>query len=121
LTGSKVSNTLTGGTGNDTFVFNAAPNSSTNVDTITDFTVGDNIALSKSIFKAFDKDKTVAAEKLVEGDKAIDTNDYLIYDKASGKLYYDADGSGTKSQAIQIAIIGTDTHAAITAADFTII
>jgi hypothetical protein len=32
-----------------------------------------------------------------------------------------ADGSGTKSQAIQIALIGIDTHVELTAADFTII
>ena len=122
ITGSKLSNTLTGGTGNDTFVFNTALDATTNVDTITDFSAGDKIALSKSIFKAFAKDKTVATDKLVYGDKAIDTNDFIIYDQATGKLYYDADGSGSKSQKIQIALIGSsDTHATLTAADFTII
>jgi Ca2+-binding RTX toxin-like protein len=119
ITGSKVSNILTGGFGNDTFVFNSLLNGTTNVDTITDFTSGsDKIALSKSIFKAFSKDKTVAAEKLVNGDRAIDANDYLVYDKATGKLYYDADGNEKGGQ-VQIALIGTDT--ALTATDFTII
>ena len=113
---------LTGGLGSDSFVFNTALNATTNVDTITDFSAGDKIALSKSIFKAFAKDKTVATDKLVYGDKAIDTNDFIIYDQATGKLYYDADGSGSKSQKIQIALIGSsDTHVTLTAADFTII
>ena len=121
ITGSKASNILTGGTGNDTFVFNTPLDATTNVDTITDFSGGDKIALSKSIFKAFAKDKTIATEQLVYGDKTIENDDYLIYDQAAGKLYYDADGSGTKSKPIQIAIIGTDTHPTLTAADFTII
>ena len=30
----------------------------------------------------------------VVGAKAKDKNDYVIYDKAKGILYYDADGSG---------------------------
>lgn len=120
INGALGNDTLTGGVGNDTFVFNTALNATTNVDTITDFTSGDKIALGKSIFKAFAKDKTVATEKLVYGDKAIDSNDFLIYDQVTGKLYYDADGTG-KGLAVQIALIGTDTHAALTAADFNII
>lgn len=120
LNGGLGNDTLTGGAGNDTFVFNTKQGAN-NIDTITDFSAGDKIALSKSIFKAFGKDKTVATDKLVYGDKAIDTNDFIIYDQATGKLYYDADGLGSKSQAIQIALIGTDTHSTLTAADFTII
>jgi Ca2+-binding RTX toxin-like protein len=119
INGGLGNDTLTGGAGNDIFVFNSKLGA-INIDTITDFAAGDKIALSKSIFKAFAKDKTISTENLVYGDKAIDSNDYIIYDKASGKLYYDADGAG-KGLAVQIAIIGTDTHPTLTAADFTII
>jgi Ca2+-binding RTX toxin-like protein len=42
----------------------------------------------------------------------------LIYDSSSGKLYYDADGSG-KIAAIQIALIGN--KADLTSSSFEII
>ena len=35
-----------------------------------------------------------------DGAKAIDTDDYLIYDTATGKLFYDVDGSGKKSMVL---------------------
>ncbi len=113
--------TLTGGAGNDSFVFNSKLGAS-NVDTITDFTPGiDKIALGKNIFKAYARDKTIQASNLVYGDSAIDSNDYIIYDQTTGKLYYDSDGSGTKSQAIQIALIGTSSHPLLTSNDFTVV
>jgi hypothetical protein len=38
------------------------------------------------------------------GDKAKDRNDYVVYDKAKGVLYYDADGSGAGKQ-VEIATL----------------
>ena len=36
---------------------------------------------------------------------AKDKNDYIVYSKTKGVLYYDADGSGTKSKAVEIATL----------------
>ena len=38
------------------------------------------------------------------GDKAKDSNDYIVYNKNKGVLFYDADGSGTGA-AVQFAAI----------------
>jgi hypothetical protein len=53
LVGGNGSDLLTGGGGADAFVFNLAPNASSNKDTITDFTSGtDMLQLSKAVFTA---------------------------------------------------------------------
>jgi len=44
----------------------------------------------------------------------------VIYDTASGKLYYDADGQGGAA-AVQIAQLGASTHPAMVFGDFQII
>ncbi len=38
---------------------------------------------------------------------------HILYNRTTGALYYDADGTGTASSAVQLAIIGTTTHAAL--------
>jgi Ca2+-binding RTX toxin-like protein len=43
----------------------------------------------------------------------------ITYDQATGVLSYDADGTGAGA-AVQIAIVGTTTHPALTASDFTV-
>lgn len=84
---------LTGGSGKDTFEFShVGPR---NADIVTDFTSGDDkIALDASVFMQLPE--VVTEEILVVGNKpkAIDAADRLIFDAASGNLYYDADGSG---------------------------
>ena len=84
---------LTGGTGDDSFLFTHF--GSRDSDIVTDFGTGaDKIALDASIFAGL---PTVLTEEiLVVGNKpkAIDAADRLIFDSASGNLYYDADGSG---------------------------
>jgi Ca2+-binding RTX toxin-like protein len=51
---------------------------------------------------------------------ANDANDRIIYEQSSGKLYYDADGSGSGAQ-IQIAVLGASSHPSLTATDFLIV
>jgi Ca2+-binding RTX toxin-like protein len=113
LWGGYGSDALTGGSGKDIFVFNtvlgsARTNKNKNLDKITDFKVADDtIWLDNSVFTKLGKGAESSPGKLKKafftiGEKAKDRNDYLIYDKKNGKLYYDADGSGSKA-AIEFA------------------
>ncbi|MCG7394735.1 hypothetical protein MHY87_17655 [Microvirga sp. ACRRW] len=88
-------NTLSGGSGKDTFVFNTALKSKVNVSTITDFNVADDtIKLENSIFKKLGSPGKLKPGYFVVASKALDKNDHLIYNKKTGYLYYDPDGSG---------------------------
>lgn len=118
INGGLGNDTLTGDLGNDTFVFNTKLGA-TNVDTITDFATGDKIALSGSIFSKLKGDKDLSDNFVLAS--ATTTKQYLIYNTTTGKLYYDADGSATKSSAIEIAIIGVDSHAILTVSDVLIV
>jgi len=109
LFGGSGKDTLFGGPGADTFVFDSKPSRTTNVDTIKDFNVrNDSIYLDNAVFtKVGSKGSLDAPAKLNKaffkiGDKAADKNDYLIYNKITGVLSYDADGSGA-GKAVEIA------------------
>ena len=83
---------LSGGAGNDVFVFNAALNASTNRDTITDFNhVDDTIWRENAIFTKLGAAGASNAASFWTGTAAHDANDRIIYNKATGALYYDAD------------------------------
>jgi len=120
LIGGQGNDTLIGGTGKDIFVFNTALGN-TNIDAIIDFEVGtDKIQLNKSIFTALGANLNTG---FVSGSAATASTDRIIYDKSSGKLFYDDDGSGTASSnhaQVQIAIFGTDKHPDLHASDFVI-
>jgi Ca2+-binding RTX toxin-like protein len=122
INGGLGNDTLTGGTGNDTFVFNTKLGP-INIDTITDFTSGtDKIAIDDAIFTKLKNVKNLSDNLYIQRIPGIGTQgtkDYLFYDFESGQLYYDADGSGTRSAAVMIAIIGSATE--IAATDFMII
>lgn len=83
---------LIGGGGNDTFIFRSfAPDDS---DIVKDFKHRvDSIELDASIFTALNAGHLRNAQFVV-GTKALDDNDYVIYDKSTGELYYDDDGNG---------------------------
>lgn len=101
LDGGLGKDTLTGGAGADRFVFSSKPGAS-NVDTITDFAVGvDKIALDARIFTKLQG----AADFLANGVASDAPNHFIVYDSATGKLSYDADGSG-KGKPVDIALIG---------------
>jgi Ca2+-binding RTX toxin-like protein len=94
---------LTGGKGRDTFVFKSALNKTKNVDTIVDFKPKDDtIELENKIFRKLTKTGTLSKDFFTVGTKAKDGNDHIVYDKAKGYLYYDADGSG-KGKAVLFA------------------
>jgi Ca2+-binding RTX toxin-like protein len=96
LRGFAGADTLTGNGGGDRFVFETALNASTNVDTVRDFKSGqDTLLLSEVIFGSLARG-TLPAGSLVAGAgaRALDANDYILYDTATGRLSYDADASG---------------------------
>jgi Ca2+-binding RTX toxin-like protein len=122
LNGGAAIDTLTGGSGNDFFVFNA-PLAAANRDVITDFTnaAGNNDtfrlenavmtklgagvhALNPAFFKA--------------GTVAIDANDFIVYNKATGMLWYDVNGSGAGGVTQLATLTNKPT---LTASDFVVI
>lgn len=113
--------TLTGGTKADVFVFNSALGGS-NVDQLTDLNVSDDtIWLEKTGAGPFDAVNigALSADAFkVYGTGAVDGNDRILYDSASGKIYYDADGSGSSGR-ILFATVAPGT--ALTSADFVVI
>ncbi len=88
--------TVTGGMGQDHFVFDTKP-SSTNKDRIVDFNVKDDtIRLENAVFKVGPNGTLKAGAFWTnKTGKAHDRDDRIIYDKDSGVLYYDADGTGS--------------------------
>ena len=90
---------LTGGLGADIFQFDLALLPS-NVDTITDFTTGEDILqLSSTIFAALSAG-TLSETFFSIGNQATDADTRIIYDPETGSLYYDADGDGAGQQVL---------------------
>ncbi len=118
LNGGAGGDTLTGSLGADHFFFSNALGS-TNVDSITDYSVAsDTIRLEDSIFTAIGAPGTLAAGVLRIGAAAADASDRIIYDPSTGALLYDADGSGAGA-AVQFATL--DDGLALTRSDFLIV
>ncbi|CAA2105670.1 Bifunctional hemolysin/adenylate cyclase [Methylobacterium bullatum] len=106
---------LTGKSGSDIFVFSATLGS-TNVDRITDFSVvDDTIRLSKSVFGDLALGQLAETAFKAIGTNPLDTDDRVLFNKATGEVSYDADGSGT-GQAILFATL--DKPGSLTFQDF---
>ena len=110
LFGGLGSDALTGNAGRDIFVFDTKTNKKTNVDRIKDFSVKDDtIWLDNAVFTKIGKGTEQMPGKLAKamfwtGKAAHDSSDRIVYDKASGALYYDPDGTG-KSAQVKIATL----------------
>lgn len=133
LTGNAAANTLSGGAGNDRihggfgndslyggsgsdyFYFDTALDASGNVDRIFDFHTDDTIMLSREVFSALGDTAALAASAFVAGTAAMDADDRIVYDAATGNIFYDADGSGSAA-AILFANLAPGT--ALTSLDF---
>ena len=127
LFGSQGMDILEGGSGNDMLVGGADADifrfntklGSTNIDVIDDFnTLEDMIQLKSKYFAEAGKVGALATSAFWAGTKAHDASDRIIYDKTTGKLFYDADGTGSGA-AIQFATL--DKNLTLKAADFDII
>jgi serralysin len=109
--------TLWGLAGADTFAFTTALGAG-NVDILADFQTGtDKIALEADVFTRFNPGSLDAATFRVGG-AAADEDDFVIYDSATGALYYDADGNGAGA-AVQFAVLASGL--ALAASDFAVI
>lgn len=115
LNGGTGTNTLTGGAGKDIFQFVTAGH----IDTITDFVVADDtIQLENAVYTGLTTLGTLAADQFRIGSKALDANDFIIYNNSTGALIYDADGHGA-GVAQQVATLSTGL--AMTNADIVVI
>ncbi|BCH25727.1 calcium-binding protein [Mesorhizobium sp. L-8-3] len=113
---------LTGGAGSDYFVFNTALSSWSNVDRITDFNVAaDTIQLDNAVMAALGGTGTLSAAKFWKSTAGVahDADDRIIYDIDTGRLFYDADGSGSKYYGVHFATLAP--NLALTNYDFQVI
>ena len=95
---------LHGNGGADTFAFTTALGSG-NIDQLVDFQQGtDKIALDDAVFTGL-APGALPAGAFVTGSAAQDADDRIIYDTTTGALYFDADGNGTGSSAVQFASV----------------
>jgi Ca2+-binding RTX toxin-like protein len=117
LDGGAGSDILTAYGGADEFLFANALGPS-NVDTVADFQPGvDKLLLENGVFIGLPAG-ALAAGAFRSGTSAQDADDRIIYDPATGNLYFDADGNGAGAQ-VQFAVLtGTPV---IGAGDFLVI
>ena len=109
---------LNGGAGSDIFVFNA-PLSLANGDFIADFNhAADNFRLENAVMKALGGVGLLKTGFFFAGVRAHDADDHIIYNKATGALYYDDDGIGAHA-AIQLAYLSN--KPVLAANDFAVI
>lgn len=108
---------LSGGVGADSFQF---ADIFGGYDSIVDFSVGelDNILLHHNTFTRLTALGALNVAYFIKGAAAADSNDYVVYNPATGGLFYDADGNGGGTP-IQIALMGT--NLALTSQNFTVV
>ncbi len=108
---------LVGFGGADTFAFTSALGAG-NVDQILDFASGtDKIALDNAVFTGL-VDGPLPNGAFATGPAATELDDRIVYNSATGQLFFDADGSGGIA-AVQFASVAPGTILA--ASDFTVI
>ncbi len=118
LNGAGGSDKLTGGKGKDNFVFDTALGAG-NVDKLADFAPKDDtIELAASVFAGLVAG-TLADEAFVKGTAAAEIDDRILYDRKTGALAFDADGSETGVGAVRFATVAKNLD--ISADDFLVI
>ena len=129
VTGNAAGNTLNGALGNDTltglagadkFLFNTALDAANNHDTITDFSVvDDTIQLDDSIFAGLAAGALAANlfQDLALG--AQDGAEVVIYNSATGDIFFDTNGAGTAGGLVLFADVSNGT--ALTNSDFVVV
>jgi serralysin len=101
---------LHGGAGRDAFVFDSKPSKASNLDRIYDFDpTYDSIRLDDRIFTELgsgsaSRPKPFTADMFIKASRAQDREDRIVYDRKTGALSYDADGTGAAAP-VKIAIL----------------
>ena len=109
LSGGHGKDVLTGGAGHDTFIFDTSLTSA-NIDKVTDFNPKEDVIwLAEDIFSKAGAVGDLSSGAFYSGPKAHDNSDRIIYDKSTGKLWYDDDGNGGHA-AVQIAELAKNLH-----------
>jgi Ca2+-binding RTX toxin-like protein len=117
LNGGDGADVLYGLGGADTFAFISTLGD--DADVIADFSAADDmIALDHGIFAQAGGLGALDANAFVTGTQAADSDDRIIYNSATGQLFYDADGSGGGAS-VQFATLNPGLS--LTASDFTVI
>lgn len=99
---------LIGGAGLDTFRFTTAP-AAANADRLSDFlSADDRIVLDDAVFAGIGAVGALSADAFRAGAAAQDASDRVIYNAATGQLFYDADGTGA-SAAVLFATVALNT------------
>ncbi|MFM9977467.1 MAG: calcium-binding protein [Sphingomonadaceae bacterium] len=120
LDGEEGRDILTGGAGADRFVFDTLA-SAPAPDTVRDFASGeDKLVIDSDTFAAFagDPDGALAVGSFHVGARAMTADHHLIYNSATGALFYDADGVGGIAQIMIAQFTG---RPVIAASDFDLI
>ena len=119
ITGREGNDTLRGQAGDDSFVFDRALGAG-NVDRIQDFETiagdDDTLMMRQSVFAGMVKG-TLAASAFHAGTQAMDAADRFIFDRASGRLWFDEDGAGGAAQQL---VAEFDANAQLSAEDILI-
>ncbi|HZH50815.1 MAG TPA: M10 family metallopeptidase [Microvirga sp.] len=119
LKGGSGNDVLAGGAGRDSFMFDTKPSTSANRDQIVDFSVvDDTIRLENAVFTKLTKTGSLSSAAFWTGTSAHDASDRIIYNKSTGALFYDADGS-ERGAAVHFATLTKDLKMA--AADFHVV
>lgn len=111
--GGEGADTLSGGAGNDRFVFDSLEEGV--YDTITDFGSGDTLVFDLDIFT---KLASPIPGYLSVSNTPLEADDFLVYDRYKGILFYDEDGAGLAESAVKIAVIKGSGGQSLTFNDF---
>jgi len=117
LNGGAGSDGLNGGNGADLFVFADALGAG-NVDAVQDFASGvDRLLVDHNVFTGL-ASGALPASAFVTGTGAQDADDRIIYNPATGELWFDADGNGAGAAILFATLSG---QPGLTANDFSVI
>ena len=106
LDGGAGNDTLTGGAGADTFRIASAQHGA---DRIADFSAGvDRLELESAVFTQLADTGNLAAGYFTANitGTAADADDYIVYETDTGRLFYDADGSGSGASVLIATLTG---------------